>query len=432
MSELAIQGGKRAFQHEYKEKWARPKLQEKQLISILIDRNELSGAGTGVCREFENAFAAYIGCKYCLTFSHGTTALAAAYYACGIGPGDEVITPALGFIASYSGAMHMGARPVFCDVDPNSFLIDPECIRRQITQHTKAINIVHLWGRICNLDVIFKISAEYGIPIVDDASHAHGGEWDGRKLGNFDHITCFSFQGVNPGGKAVAAGEGGVACTNNHAYYQRMLAYCHLHRHNVVELLEGSPYQEMDRQVLGLKSRMHPFALAVALVSLSTLDYRNAMRTLNYQRTVQCLKEFDFISIPQDEAKGKMAGFFGGLKFLYKPDRLDHLSTSMFIRCLQEEGVPITGPGAGFLEHRHTIFEKGFDLWGRGRGPIDGPWAGLDKYTRPMPSDFPVAEDLNQRAFTLPSFIEVDDGYYSQLKEAFFKVQKFYKNLLNK
>lgn len=427
---LAILGGKPAFDAPFKERWKRPKEQEKALLAAMIDHNDLSGAGLGMGKAFEEAFASYIGCQYCLTFSHGTDALMAAYYAAGVGPGDEVITPATGFIGSYAGALHLGARPIFCDVEASSILIDPQAVKKAITSRTKAINLIHLWGLICDLDALVSISKEHRIALIDDASHAHGGEWGGTKLGNFDHVTCFSLQGVNPGGKGVAAGEGGVACTNNRAYYQRMLAYCHLHREQIVENLQGSPYQDMDRGALGLKSRAHPLALGLGMISLSTLNARNAKRTENREKTLEVLKEFDFISVMAGAAKGKMAGFFGGLKFLYEPARLNHLSMQIFLKCLQAEGVPVTGPGGGFLEYRRTIFSQGFDLWGNGRGPIGQAWAGLPPFAGYNPADFPVSESLSQKVFTLPSFIDIDPDYYVRLAKALRKIQHSHQRLL--
>lgn len=429
MDILAMLGGKPVFDHPYKERWARPKEQEKKLISHLIDQNEYSEAGIGICKAFEETFAAYIGCRYCLTYSHGTDALMAAYFAVGVGPGDEVITPAVGYIASYAGALHMGARPIFCDVDPRSFLIDPDQVRKKITPRTRAINIIDLWGRVCNLDEIQKISAEYQIPIIADASHAHGGEWGGKKLGNSDHITCYSLQGVNPGGKGVAAGEGGVTCTNNRSFQQRLLAYCHLHREGIVKELEGSPYETLDREVLGLKSRAHPFALAVGLISHSTLDYRNAKRTQHLERLEKCLKEFAFIEIPRGPEKGKMAGFFGGLKFIYESAALSELPSEVFVGCLKAEGVPVNGPWVGFLEYRRSLF-RGFDLWGRERGPLKGPWEGLEAFAGYAPAEFPNAEALSRKVFTLPSFIDIDESYFDKLVEALRKVEKLHKALL--
>lgn len=431
MDQLAILGGKKIFDCSFQEEWKRPKDLEKKNLAELIDRDELSSSGFGVSKDFENAFASYIGCQYCLGFSHGTAALMAAYYALGVGPGDEIITPAVGYIASYSGALHLGARPIFCDIDPNTLLIDPDSVRKKITSHTKAINLIHLNGRICNLDALISISDEFGIPIIDDASHAHGAEWEGKKLGNFDHITCFSLQGINPRGKPVSGGEGGVACTNSRDYYQKMLAYCHLHRKGIKEALVGSPFQELDNEVLGLKWRPHPFAYVLAQISLSSLDYRNAKRQENYLRTIDCLKEFDFISIPTSYSKAKMAGFYGGLKFIYESSPVNDIPLSLIVRCLEAEGVPISWSGTGsgwsgigYLEYRRFLFSHGFDLWGHQRGPIDGPWAGLNHYQKCTKADYPIAEQMVQKVFTLPSFIEINPDYFAKLNASFRKLQE--------
>lgn len=429
MNQLALFGGPKAFDRNFKELWDRPREKEKKLIYELIDRDELSCAGVGINREFENAFAGYIACKHSLAFSHGTQALMAAYYAVGIGPGDEVITPALGYIASYAGAMHLGARPIFCDIDPDTLLIDVREIRKKITPRTKAINIVHLNGRICDLEEIVKISAEFGIPIIDDASHAHGAEWDGKKIGNADHITCFSLQGVNPSGKAVSGGEGGIACTNRTDYFQRMLLWSQLHRKTLLQELAGGPYEKFDREALGFKWRPHPFAMAMALVSLETLDYRNGKRLECYQQTIEALKEFDFISFPKQYPKAKMGGLFRGMKIIYDFARLGNAKMDLLVRCLISEGVPVFDMGLGTLEYRRAIFSKGFDLWGRNRGPLGLAWEGLDDYKGIHLEDFPNTEKMNNKVFALPCFIEVDKEYYRCLKFAFQKMEQYLKLL---
>lgn len=405
--------------NRFVEQWVRPKDQEKDLIGKLIDRDELSGAGFGVCQAFEKCFAEYIGCRYCLTFSHGTAALMAAYYAAGVGPGDEVITPSVGYIASYAGAMHMGARPVFCDLDAKTFLVDIKQIREKITKRTKAINIIHMNGRICNLDQVLKISKEYGIPIIDDAAHACGAEWGAVKLGNFDHITCFSLQGANPRGKPVSGGEGGVACTNDLQSYQRMLAYCQLHRKNIMDELGEGPYSHLDMEVLGLKWRAHPLALAIAFLSLGSLDYRNAKLRESYSKTIEILKEFDFITVPTCPAKAKMAGFYGGFSFILNPKKLKGISCGELVHRLKAAGIDASGPRVGYSEYKRSIFTQGFDLWGRKRGPLGSAWAGLEKYPVCKPEDFPVSEYLQDKVIVLPGFIEVDPRYYQKLKETF-------------
>lgn len=430
MQRLAMAGGKAVFPRKFIEGWDRPRATEKELVHNLLDNDELSCAGVGISKRFEEAFASMIGCRYCLAFSHGTDALMAGYFAIGVGPGDEVITPAIGYISSYAGAMHLGARPIFTDINKSDLLISPKEIRRKITPRTKAINIIHLNGRICNLEEILKISKETNIDLIEDASHAHGATYKGRKIGNNDHITCFSLQGVNPQGKPIAAGEGGVACTNSLEYYQRMIAYCHLHRKGLKAELGGSALSVLDEEVLGLKWRPHPLGMAVGLVSLSTLDERNKKRSSSYNRTAQALKEFDFIKFPDINPGCEMAGFFGGIKIIYEPDEFSKIPPQLLIKALREEGVPVKGPDIGYCEYKRYIFTHGFDLFGEHRGPLSEPWSGLKKYEKVNPDDFPVAQTMEKVVLSLPVFIDVEDDYYLCLRNAFEKIRACESDLL--
>jgi perosamine synthetase len=418
---LAVLGGAPALPRKAAERWRRPKQAEKDLLGAMLDRDELTGAGYGVGKMFEDQFAAHTGARHALTFSTGTAALMAAYYAAGVGPGDEVITPAIGYIGSYAGALHLGARPVFCDLSSTSLLIDPNEISRKISARTRAINIVHMNGRVCDLDAVSAICQERRLALIDDASHAAGAEWAGRRLGNFPHVTCFSLQGANPAGKPVAAGEGGVICTNDSESFRRMLAYCHLHRDQLSELLAGSPFSDLDKEVLGLKWRPHPLGLGLALISLASLDARNVARSLCHERTTETIRPFEFLSEPTLSARAKMGGFFGGIKLVYDPARLGGLPLATLCRCLVAEGIPARA-GLGTLEHRRPLLARGFDLWGQGRGPLEGAWHGLERYRPVGEGDLPVADAINERVLTLPSFIEVEEAYYGGLREALEKV----------
>jgi dTDP-4-amino-4,6-dideoxygalactose transaminase len=433
---LAILGGKPAVTVSTREKWMRPIEEEKKLIWELLERGEISGSGAGLPREFEEEFKEFIGCEYCLTVDHGSTALMSAYYAAGVGPGDEVITPVAGYIGSYAGALHMGARPVFCDIDPHTLLMDPEDAERRITHRTRAINPIHMGGNVCNMDALMDIGRRYGIAIIEDACHAAGAEWDGKKIGNISDITCFSLQGVNPTGKPVAGGEGGIVCTNNRELYERMLIYCHLHRAGVTEELTNPTYRMLDSEVLGLKFRAHPIALAIAKVSLKTLPYRNERIRENWRKISNALKDLPGLEPVQSYKKAKPGGFYGGHKIIYHPEELGGLPTNKFVEALRAEGVPVwtrmvssSGPG---LEHLHMIFRRGFDLWGRGRGPLDTSreFFGLPPFKGYKWGDFPVAESLLDKVLTIPAYIEPEEGLIEQIIEAFRKVCNNYQQLL--
>ncbi|HEX30063.1 TPA: DegT/DnrJ/EryC1/StrS family aminotransferase [Candidatus Poribacteria bacterium] len=428
MSELAILGGKPAVTVENPERWKRPIDEEKEEVCRLIEQGFLSGSGTGLPKEFEDEFRKYIGCNFCLTVDHGSTALASAFYAVKVGPGDEVITPTLGYIGTYCGALHLGARPVFCDIDPDTLLIDPQDVERRITPRTRAIIPIHFWGNVCDMDALMDIGRRYGIAVVEDAAHAHGAEWDGVKIGNIGDVTCFSLQGTMPGGKPVCGGEGGIATTNVREFYERMLAYCHLHRAGVTEELTLPEYRGLDSEVLGLKWRAHPLALALAKVSLRSLDYRNGRRDEFRRKLFEALNEIPGVKPVRSYPKAKPAGFYGGLKMIYQPEDLDGLPVERYVEALRAEGVPISRYGRS-LEHQRMIFRKGFDLWGHGRGPLGGEFLGLPPFKGYREGDFPVAESLIGRILSIPAYIEPEEGFLEGVIEAFEKVAANYKRL---
>jgi perosamine synthetase len=427
---LAILSGKPAVTIQNPEQWRRPIEEEKKVVCELIDRGFLSGAGSGLPKEFEDEFREFVGAEYCLTVNHGSTALASAYYAVGVGPGDEVITPAAGYICSYEGAIHLGARPVFCDIDPKTLLIDPEDAERKITERTRAINPVHLNGRVCDMDAFMDIGRKYGLAIVEDAAHAHGSEWDGKKVGNIGDIACFSLQGTVPGGKPIAGGEGGIVTTNNREFYERQLIYCHLHRSGITGELTNPEYRGFDSEVLGRKWRAHPLALAIAKVSFGSLEYRNQRRIENRKKIFDALREFPGIEPVHTYPKSRPAGFYGGLKLIYNPEELDGLPARKFVEAMRAEGAPISGPGVGGLEYLRTIFTRGFDLWGHNRGPLKSEFCGLPPFKVYKRGDFPVAESLAEKVLTLPAYIEPKEGFLDQYIGAFRKVITNYKDLL--
>lgn len=167
--------------------------------------------------EFEQTVADYVGAKYAVAISNGTSALHAACFAAGIGPGDEVITTPLTFAASANCVLYCGGTPVFADVDPKTYNIDPDDIRRKITDRTKAIIAVHLAGQPCDMDAIHSIAREHGLIVIEDGAHALGSVYKGKKVGSLSDMTTFSFHPVKP----ITTGEGGMIVTDNEDFYKR-------------------------------------------------------------------------------------------------------------------------------------------------------------------------------------------------------------------
>jgi len=164
---------------------------------------------------FEEEFAAYCEARYGVAVNSGTSALHLALLAAGIGPGDEVITVSFTFVATVAAIHYAGARPVFVDIDPRSFTMDVTQIESAITDHTRAIIPVHLYGQPADLDPILEIARAHNLIVIEDAAQAHGAEYKGRRVGSVGDLGCFSFY---PGKNLGAYGEGGMVVTNNSEY----------------------------------------------------------------------------------------------------------------------------------------------------------------------------------------------------------------------
>lgn len=217
--------------------------------------------------ELEKQVAALSDCRYAVGMSSGTDALLAAFMALGIGPGDEVITTPFTFFATAGCVSRVGALPVFVDIDPRTFNINPAKIEAAITPRTKAIVPVHLFGQMCDMDAVMEIADRHGIPVIEDAAQAISATYKGRKAGSIGAIGCFSFfPSKNLGG----AGDGGM-CVTNDAKLNEMLLLMRSH---------GSKPKYYHKYVGG-NFRLDPLQAAVLLVKLPHLDAWSAARRRN-------------------------------------------------------------------------------------------------------------------------------------------------------
>lgn len=217
--------------------------------------------------ELEKKVAELSDCRYAVGMSSGTDALLAAFMALGIGSGDEVITTSFTFFATAGCVSRTGALPVFVDIDPRTFNIDPNKLEAAITPRTRAIVPVHLFGQMCDMDPIMEIANRHGIPVVEDAAQAISATYEGRKAGSIGAIGCFSFfPSKNLGG----AGDGGM-CVTNDAKLHEMLLLMRSH---------GSKPKYYHKYVGG-NFRLDPLQAAVLLVKLPHLDSWSAARRRN-------------------------------------------------------------------------------------------------------------------------------------------------------
>ncbi len=169
--------------------------------------------------RFEGLFREHLGVKHAIATSSCTGAMHLGLAALGVGPGDEVILADINWIASAAPVTYLGAKPIFVDILPDTWCIDPEKVQAAITSRTKAIIAVHLYGNLCNMDALLTIGTKHGIPVVEDAAEAIGSQWQGRKAGSMGAFGVFSFHGT----KTITTGEGGMFVTNDAALYGKVL-----------------------------------------------------------------------------------------------------------------------------------------------------------------------------------------------------------------
>lgn len=245
--------------------------------------------------EFEQTVADYVGAKYAVAISNGTSALHAACFAAGIGPGDEVITTPLTFAASANCVLYCGGTPVFADVDPKTYNIDPEDIRRKITDRTKAIIAVHLAGQPCDMDAIHSIAREHGLIVIEDGAHALGSVYKGKKVGSMSDMTTFSFHPVKP----ITTGEGGMIVTDKENFYKKMVLFrSHgITRDDSMMTRNDGPwfYQQFD---LGYNYRITDIQCALGCSQMKKLDRFLARRKEIVARYNEAFADSDNIITP--------------------------------------------------------------------------------------------------------------------------------------
>ncbi|MEW5854728.1 MAG: DegT/DnrJ/EryC1/StrS family aminotransferase [Myxococcota bacterium] len=233
---------------------------EKQAVMKVLDSGML--AQGPVVEKFEQAFAKDVGVEHAIAVSSGTAALHVALLAHGIGPGDEVITSSFSFIASANSVLYVGARPVFADIDPVTYNLDPASVEQKITPRTKAVMPVHLYGNPADMDAFRALCKKHNLVLIEDACQAHGAAVHGQKVGSFG-TGCFSFYPT----KNITSGEGGMITTQdaNVAKRARMIR-----NHGMVERYKHG--------MLGFNLRMTDIHAALGLAQLGKLEARNNLR----------------------------------------------------------------------------------------------------------------------------------------------------------
>lgn len=339
---------------------------ERRYVLDCLDTNWISTRGDYVPR-FEAAFAQTVGARRAVACSTGTAALHLSLLALGVGPGDEVIVPALTFVATANAVAYVGARPVIADIDPDTWALDPAGLPALIGPHTRALIPVHLYGHPAPMEAIRALAAGAGIAIIEDAAQAHGASYQGRPSGSLGDLGCFSFFG----NKAITCGQGGMVTTDDAALAGRMR---HLANSGM------APDRPYWHDCLGFNYRMTNIEAAIGLAQVERLDWHLARR-----REVAAWYRERLGTLP-------------GVRFQRQDPQVGHGHWMVNVRLLG------AGPG-DIAACRQALAEQGIETR-VGFPPLHTlpPYLGLGTPPRP------VAETVSRESLTLPTHAALTEG----------------------
>lgn len=323
---LAINGGTKTINKNFP--W--PIFDETE-VNAIVDVVRSGKWGNPDCgdliKAFEDEFAAFCGTKYALTCVNGSVALRLALIACGVRPGDEVIIPPYTFIATSSIVLEANCVPVFVDIDPNTYNINPAKIEQAITKRTKAIIPVHFGGQACDMDKIMSIAKKHKLKVIEDACHGHGAEYKDKKLGSIGDAGCFSFQSS----KNMTGGEGGMVITNDEKLFDMMNSL-----RNVGRVKGGQWYEHHNP---GCNYRITQLQVVLLSNQLKRLNEQTLCRHENGTYLNSLLEKIDGIK-PLTRGLGETLHSYHVYIFKYDKSKFNNLSKLKFTQMLAAEGVP--------------------------------------------------------------------------------------------
>ncbi len=393
-SKLAIYGGTPVRAHYLP--YGKQVIDEEDIQSVIkVLQSDFITSGPAI-EQFESEIARFTGAKYAVAFSSGTAALHGACYAAGIGKGDEVITTPMTFAASANCVLYQGGKPVFVDIDPLTYNLDPKLVKENITEKTKAIIPVHFTGQPVQLDEIIKIAQEKNLVVIEDAAHALGAKYKNKSIGAIGDMTMFSFHPV----KHITTGEGGMITTNNPLYYEKLLQFRthgitrdqRLFREN-----HGPWYYEM--QFLGFNYRITDIQTSLGLSQLKKIGSFIEKRKQIAEFYTKELSSIEEIVLPYQLSYVESSWHLYIIKL-----QLSKLTVSRkeIFQALQKENI---GVNVHYIPvYLHPYYES----------------LGFQK------GICPVAESCYEQFITLPLFAGMDHRDAMDVVEAVKKVISYY------
>jgi dTDP-4-amino-4,6-dideoxygalactose transaminase len=351
VAHLAVKGGSpvRSAPFPAWPVWGQEELEN---LSAVIRSGKWGSTAGSFTGEFEKAFAAYHAAAHGVCVNSGTTALRIALLAADVPPGSRVLVPAYTFFASASAIVEAGAVPVFVDIDPGTFTMDPRLAEAACTGETSAVMPVHFAGRPADMDALTALARQRGLAIIEDAAQAWGSEWRGRKVGAIAEAGCFSFQSS----KNINAGEGGIILTDDEVVARMARSHANCGRRP-----GGQWYEHF---YLGGNSRMTEFQSAVLLAQLARHEGQRKIREGNLRTLNEKLS-----SMPGIQTLGsdpRVTAHSGHLFiFRYQRDGFGGKPKAAFVRALQAEGIPASAGYADPLYRQPVFLNTAFGPRGR-------------------------------------------------------------------
>lgn len=374
--------------------------QKEKLLDTLI--NDSWGIGSEVIKDFEDKFAEFQDAKNCIAINTGTNALWVALKASGVSYGDEVILPAYTFIATATAVLMANAIPVFVDIDPDTFNIDPNLIESAITDRTKAIVPVHIGGNPVDMDRIIDIANKYNLMIIEDAAQAHGAEWNGKKVGALHKGGIFSFQSS----KNMSAGEGGAVVSNDEEFIDACFAYYNCGRHR-----DGDWY---EHHIVGGNHRISSMAASLLIPQFQTIENDMCIREENRKKLDESLLDMGLEITHRYKKVTREANHLYLLR--YKAENFNNISREKFFEAMRAEGV-YTYAGYNPL-YREEVFHGKRD---------DFPWLKNISYSN---ISCPVTEQISdfQSVWLTQNHLLGNESDIQDIINAFEKVTTALKN----
>ncbi|HAH21849.1 MAG TPA: DegT/DnrJ/EryC1/StrS family aminotransferase [Candidatus Omnitrophica bacterium] len=333
-------------------------------------------------RKLEALFAKRFKVKYAISANSGTSCLVMALGALGLGPGDEVIVPCMSFNATATSVLYFNSIPVFAEIKPDTFCLDPKDIERKISKRTKAIVVVHLGGNSADMEPIIKIARRHKLGVIEDAAQAIGATYNGRALGTIGNAGIYSLTET----KHITCGEGGVLITDDPAIAFK----ARLIRNHGEGVAEETWTNDRLVNVIGMNFRLTEIQAAVAIPQLGSLDRRNKIREQNTAYLIKKLRKYKALLPPQVEKGSRYICFMLKWRYIRQKDMPDR---DWLVKALIAEGIPVSG-GYARLMHENPIFSKRIAYGAKGCPYSCSFYRGTAKYG---PGVCPRSEVINKQ-----------------------------------